>query len=318
MRLRSFGNTGLRVSERGFGGWAIGGRSFGRVEPQEALDALARAEALGCNFVDTAAVYGDSESLLGRFLPGRRSQWIVASKYSGQPQGMSSLVDEQLRRLRIDCIDFYQLHWAPAGREQRLYDELEQLRKAGKIRYCGVSLRNSADIDRVLKHPQIDGIQVTVSLLDPDPLRSRRALLRQRGIAVVARSVLKGGFLTGKYDATSAFDSPDDQRSEWSRERIRTLAAQAKDLAFASEVAGSLHAAAVAYPLSFPEVSTVVLSCKSVQQAEANFSALQPASLAPTLLDRIESVQRTHHLFEPGRAARILRRIVSAFSGDAR
>ena len=120
MRLRSFGNTGLRVSERGFGGWAIGGRRFGRVEPQEALDALACAEALGCNFVDTAAVYGDSESLLGRFLPGRRSQWIVASKYSGQPQGMSALVDEQLRRLHIDCIDFYQLHWAPTGREESL------------------------------------------------------------------------------------------------------------------------------------------------------------------------------------------------------
>ena len=74
----------------------------------------------------------------------------------------------------------------------------------------------------------------------------------------------------------------------------------------------------VAYPLSFPEVSTVVLSCKSVQQAEVNFSALQPASLSPTLLDRIERVQRTHRLFEPGRTARILRPIVSAVSGDAR
>jgi aryl-alcohol dehydrogenase-like predicted oxidoreductase len=315
MRLRSFGSTGLQVSERGFGAWAIGGRSFGPVEPQDALDALARAEALGCNFVDTAAVYGDAESLLGRFLPARRSQWIVASKYSGQPQGMSSLVDEQLRRLRIDCIDFYQLHWAPTGGEEKLYDELEELREAGKIRYCGVSLRSSADIDRVLKRPQIDGIQVAVSLLDPDPLRSRRALLRQRGIAVVARSALKGGFLTGKYDAAAAFDSPDDQRREWSRERIRTLAAQAREFAFAAEAAGSLHAAAVAYPLSFPEVSTVVLSCKSAQQADANFSAQQPVSLPPDLLDRIERVQRTHHLFEPGRTARILRRLVSAVRG---
>ena len=70
VRTRPFGRTGLSVSERGFGAWAIGGASYGAVPAQQALTALARAEELGCNFVDTAAVYGDSEALLGRFLGG--------------------------------------------------------------------------------------------------------------------------------------------------------------------------------------------------------------------------------------------------------
>lgn len=122
MRTRPLGRTGLTVSERGFGAWAIGGASFGAVATDVALDALARAEELGCNFVDTAAVYGESEALLGRFLPGRRERWIVASKYSGQPQGMTALVDEQLQRLRTDRIELYQIHWAPRGRDEALYE----------------------------------------------------------------------------------------------------------------------------------------------------------------------------------------------------
>ena len=74
MPYRRFGATGRSVSEVGFGAWAIGGRAYGAVDRQEALRALARAEELGCNLVDTAMVYGDSEAVLGRFLRGRRDR----------------------------------------------------------------------------------------------------------------------------------------------------------------------------------------------------------------------------------------------------
>ena len=133
MLTRPFGKTGLQVSERSFGAWAIGGNSFGAVEPTQALRSLAVAEELGCNFVDTAAVYGESEALLGKFLAGRRDRWIVASKYSGQPSGMTAMVDEQLRRLGTDCIDFYQIHWAPRGKDEHLYSELARLKRDGKV-----------------------------------------------------------------------------------------------------------------------------------------------------------------------------------------
>lgn len=311
MRTRDFGRTGLKVSERGFGAWAIGGASFGAVPAEQALDALARAEALGCNFVDTAAVYGESEALLGRFLPGRRDRWILASKYSGQPQGMTALVNEQLRRLKTDRIDFYQLHWAPRGKDEALFDELEALKRAGKLRFTGVSLRSAGDIDHVLARPGIDGLQICVSLLDPDPLLARLALLREHGVGVIARSVLKGGFLTGKYDAAARFADPADQRSEWEPARIRTLAQQARAFDFLAEAAGSLHAAAIAYPLSFPEVSTVILSCKSVAQVEANLGGESPAALPPAMLERIAQVQRALGVYPAGRATRLWRRLKS-------
>ena len=107
MQLRPFGATGIRVSELGFGAWAIGGQSYGVADRAESLRALARAEALGCNFVDTAAVYGDSEAVLGEFLAGRRGRWVVSTKYSGQPEGLVRTLESQLRALRTDAVDFY-------------------------------------------------------------------------------------------------------------------------------------------------------------------------------------------------------------------
>ena len=169
MKYRKFGNTDMQLSEIGFGAWAIGGTSFGRVAKQDAMGALAKAQELGCNFVDTAAVYGDSEAILGEFLQGRRDKWFLASKYSASPGGMTALLNEQLKRLKTDYLDFYQIHWAPARKEHHLYDELNTLKQSGAVRYIGVSLYNVNDIDYVLDNTTIDGFQVAFSLLDPYP-----------------------------------------------------------------------------------------------------------------------------------------------------
>lgn len=308
MQYRLFGNTGLSVSERGFGAWAIGGQSYGPVEPRQAFDALAQAEDLGCNFVDMAAVYGESESLLGRFLRGRRSKWLIATKYSRQPQGMSALVDQQLRRLGTDHVDFYQVHWAPTDREESLYEELAELKRSGKIRYFGVSLRTTADVKRVLRRQPVDGIQLCLSLLDPDPLSSCRALLQEKRTGVIARSALRSGFLCGKYDRSSTFSGPADQRAAWTKDRLHATAAQVQAFSFVTESTGSLHSAAVAYPLSFREVSTVILGCKDREQAAANFAVDMPLRLNPQLLQRIEQTQREQALFHTGLVRRTWQR----------
>ena len=307
MKYRSFGTTDLRVSERGFGAWAIGGASYGRVAPQDALQALERAEELGCNFVDTAAVYGDSESLLGQFLHDRRQRWHVASKVPGRPD-MTTCIEQQLRRLRTDWIDFYQLHWTPTPDQHALYDELDALKRAGKIRFAGVSLYSAAEIDDVIDRGVIDGIQVRCSLLEPDPLLRRLAPLRARRMAVVVRSALKEGFLTGKYSGDAMFPDPSDQRHTWPARRIADTARQAAAFGFVADEAGSMPAGAIAYPLSFPEVSTVILSTKSVIQAEQNFGAAIPSPLSPELLRRIEQAQRAVGVNPVSRPFRMLRK----------
>ena len=291
MPYRRFGATGLKVSEVGFGAWAIGGNAYGAVDSSDSLRALARAEELGCNLVDTALVYGDSEVVLGEFLRGRRSRWIVATKYSYQPAGMTATLEQQLRRLGTDFVDFYQLHSMPE--DDRVYEELYGLKKSGKARFVGVSLYTASDIDRVIDHTMLDGVQLRLSLLDPDPFLLRVARLRQRGLAVLVRSALKEGFLTGKFKRDATFPDPNDQRHQWSAARIAATVDEAERFRFLEADAGSMVRAAVAYPLSFPEVSTVLLGTKTAAQAEANFGQIPGARLSAASLQRVLALQDT-------------------------
>jgi aryl-alcohol dehydrogenase-like predicted oxidoreductase len=291
MRLRDFGATGMKVSETGFGAWAIGGQAYGAVDRAMSLDALARAEELGCNFVDTAMVYGDSELVLGEFLRGRRDRWLVATKYSGQEEGMERVLEQQLQRLGTDRIDFYMVHWAPDASEQSLYEDLYRLRKSGKVRAVGVSLKTANDIDRVLDSTEIDGFMVRFSLLDPDPFLARLRRIREKRPAIIVRSALREGFLTGKFKRDATFPDPNDQRHALTPEQVAELVDKVERFRFLESEGGSMAVAAARYPLSFPEVSTVILGTKNRHQADSNFGSAPGRGLSAESLARILELQ---------------------------
>jgi aryl-alcohol dehydrogenase-like predicted oxidoreductase len=310
MPYREFGRTGLQVSELAFGAWAIGGESYGAVDRAQSLAALARAQELGCNLVDTAGVYGNSEEVLGEFLSGRRDQWLVSTKYSGQAGGMTATLEAQLRKLGTDYVDFYMVHWLPTGDDAHLLTELEQLRRSGKVRFTGLSVYDIAQVDHLIDATQVDGLMVPFSLLDPDPFRARRARIAAAGKAVMARSALKEGFLTGKYARDARFTDPKDQRSRMSAARIAALVDQVERLRFLEEDAGSLLRAAIAYPLSFPEVSTTVLGVKTPRHADANFGECAGARLSAASLARVAELQEEMRLRLPdGWLARVLAKL---------
>ncbi len=291
MHYRDFGATGMKVSEVGFGAWGIGGNAYGEADRQESLRALARAEELGCNFVDTAAVYGDSEAVLGEFLRGRRDKWLLSTKFSAQPEGMERTIEAQLQRLGTDAIDFYQVHWAPGRDEQELYEGLYRLKKSGKARAVGVSLKSANDIDYILDQTDIDGFMVRLSLLDPEPVLSRLRRLREKRPAVIVRSALKEGFLTGKYTRDATFTDPTDQRSTWTREQIEAAVAAVERFRFLESEVGSMVVAAAAYPLAFPETSTVILGTDKVSYADTNFGVVPGTRLSAASLERIRDLQ---------------------------
>lgn len=313
MPYRSFGSTGLKVSEVSFGSWGIGGTAYGTTERADSLAALAKAEELGCNFVDTARVYGDAELVLGEFLKGRRDRWLVSTKYSRQPAGMTATLEEQLRRLGTDYVDFYMTHWVPRADEQAFYDELYALKQAGKARFVGVSLYSHTDVDYVLDHQQLDGVMVPFSLLDPEPYLLRRDRLWRSGKAVIIRSSLKEGFLAGKFSRDVTFSDPNDQRHEWSREQIATTVDRVEQLRFLEEQAGSMVRAALAYPLSFPEVSTVVVGAKNVRHAQSNFGEVPGARLSQESLRRIMEVQEQMDLRGQRSPRGLLKRLLGRY-----
>jgi len=291
MHLRAFGRTGLKVSEVGFGSWGIGGQAYGAVEKKQALDALARAQDFACNFVDTALVYGDSELVLGEFLKNRRSSWIVATKFSGQEEGLTATIERQLARLQTDFIDYYQLHWVPRGKDESLYEELAKVKQSGKARFIGVSLYTVDDIDFILRRPEIDGVQLAFNLLEPDPFMARADALRDSGKAVIVRSALREGFLTGKFKRDAKFADANDQRHEWSAEKIAQTVDQVERFRFLEPEAGSMVVAAARYPLSFAPVSTVIMGTKSASQADSNFGRVPGGRLSPESLRRIRDTQ---------------------------
>jgi len=298
MRYREFGKTGMKVSEVGFGAWGIGG-AYGRIERRDALEALAKAEDLGCNFVDTASVYGDSELVLGEFLPSRRDRWLVATKYSGQDAGLIPTAEQQLTRMGIDVIDFYQIHWAPRDDQKRLYDDLYRLKESGKARFVGVSLGTAEDIDYVLDNTEIDGFQVPCSLMTPLPYLARLERIRRSGVGVIVRSCLEGGFLTGKFAADVTFPDPKDKRSKWSPEQIREAHEAAEKFRWLEEEVGSMLIGAARYPLSFPETSTLIMGTKSVAQAESNFGKVPGEVLSKEVLEKVRAVQTSLDLGTP-------------------
>ena len=263
-------------------------------------------EELGCNFVDTAEVYGDSEAILGEFLAGRRDRWRIATKYSGQRGGLLALAERQLRHLGTDTIDFYQIHWVPRGPDELLYEDLYRLKKSGKARSVGVSLYTENDIYFVLDHTLIDGFQVCFSLLDPYPFLAQLEKIRAARPGIIIRSSLKSGLLTGKFARDATFPDPNDQRHQWSRRQIAKTVETVDQFRFLEQEAGSMLLAAARYPLFFPEVSTVLLSTKTVAQADINFGQVPGHPLSPKSLTRITTLQKQLRLGVPHPARRLL------------
>lgn len=299
MDYRQLGDTGLRVSETGFGAWGIGGESYGVTEKRESLRALAVAEELGCNFLDTAPVYGESEQIIGEFLPGRRDKWILATKYSGGAASLRTTLVQQLQRLNTDVIDLYQIHWVPRGDDTQLYEELYRLRREGKVRAVGVSLYNVNDIDYVIDNTVIDTIQLPCNLLEPLPYLQRLKKIQASGVGVIIRSSLKGGLLSGKYSRETQFTDARDQRSKLSSEELHSLFAQVDAMRFLEQTAGSLALAAARYPLSFAQTSTVLLGTKTEAQARFNFGEVPGGRLNEDILQRIHATQIQLGLFPP-------------------
>ena len=292
MNYRRLGQTDLRVSEYGFGAWGIGGDSYGPVERADALSALSVAEELGCNLVDTAAVYGESEAIIGEFLKGRRDRWILASKYSFQKEGLEKTLEQQLRRLDTDFIDFYQLHAAPPQTDE-VYRQLERLKASGKVRYLGVSLYSADSIRQVLSDDRIDGFQVAFNLVDVQPCRQCQPEIAAAGKGVLIRSSLKSGLLTGKYAPGVRFDPQRDHRArDMTADEIDRTLRWLESFRFLEQTEGSLLQAAARYPLAFDSTSSVLLGARSAEQARINFGEIPARPLSPESLQRIEDTQR--------------------------
>jgi len=299
VKYRVLGRTGLRVSEIGFGAWPIGGNahgnSYGPTDDRWSKVALAKAFGHGCNFIDTADVYGHghSEELIGS-ITNCRNDTLIATKVGGNfydgetrmdfsPEHIRFACEQSLRRLRKDVIDLYQLHNPPLSliQEGSIFDVMDELKREGKIRFYGVSIHDPAEGVAVIQNGCPDTIQVAYNMFTLDEERQRLFdMAAQYNVGIIAREPLANGLLTGKFDGSEVF-SRGDFRANWPREYIQERAAIANALKFLVRPDRTLAQAALLFVLAQPVVSTVIVGCKTPQHTDENFGA----AAAPPLTD---------------------------------
>src|SRR5437660_6580356 len=206
MRYRILGKTSLKVSEVGFGGWEIGGNdygnSYGPTDDKQSLAAIGRALELGCNFFDTADVYGHghSEELLGQALAERRSEVIIATKvggdfYHGTPRMnftsdyLQFALGKSCERLGSSYIDLYQLHNPPIQlvKDGRVFKTLEKLKAAGKIRHYGISIHDPQEGLLAMRDRELGAIQVAFNLVRQEAKNQHVRETTSDNDAIIAR-----------------------------------------------------------------------------------------------------------------------------------
>ena len=306
MNYRTLGRTGLKVSEIGFGAWAVGGtQSPGQPSDagadRVAVEAIRRAVELGCNFFDTADVYGygHSEEILAEGLSqiGQLNEAIIATKggsnfSSGQTvmdytaSHLTEAVEASLRRLKRDYIDLYQLH-NPSRQvigDGTVFEVLDKLKAAGKIRFYGVSVHSVVDGLACLKNGKSDALQIVYNvsslLQNDDPAEQLFPLALEQGVGLIAREPLANGFLTGTQRVDTVYE-PGDIRGSWPSHYRAHKIRLAESLRFLERPDRTLAQAAIRFTLDTPAVSTVVVGIKTPRQADENLSVAALPSLSP-------------------------------------
>lgn len=236
MNTRQLGNSDLQITPIGFGAWATGGGgweySWGPQDDRESVEAIHTALELGVNWIDTAAVYGlgHSEEVVGRALQewrGKRPyvftkcvmRWDAERKISQDyaPSSIRQECEGSLRRLKMDNIDLYQIHWPPADNGDGLEEgwaTLNSLKNEGKVRCIGVSNFDVPQLKRAEKIAPVTSLQPPYSILRRQIEGEVLPYCEQRGIGVIVYSPMFSGMLTGVMTRERVASLPtDDFRS---------------------------------------------------------------------------------------------------------
>ncbi len=314
MQYRELGRTGWKVSSISFGAWAIGG-TWGAVQDNESLAALHRAVDLGVNFFDTADVYGDgrSERLISQLRKQRREEIYIATKAGRRldphvaagynRKNLTAFVERSLKNLNTDAIDLLQLHCPPTPvfYMPEVFDVLDDLVAAGKLRHYGVSVEKVEEALKAIEYPNVKTAQIIFNMFRHRPSELFFEQARKRNVGILARVPLASGMLTGKMKPDSQF-SPDDHRA-FNRDGEAfdkgetfsgveyNVALQAVDELKAICPEGmSMVQFALRWILMFDAVTCAIPGAKRPSQAEENIAAAAMPPLSNAVMAAVRAI----------------------------
>jgi aryl-alcohol dehydrogenase-like predicted oxidoreductase len=295
MQTRQLGNSDLQITPVGFGAWAIGGSgwkfSWGSQDDDDSIAAIHRALELGVNWIDTAAVYGlgHSEEVLARALrswsgpkPYVFTKCALSWDKSGTIQkilrrdSIRKEVENSLRRLSLDAIDLYQIHWPPdpdSGELEEGWSTLADLKREGKVRWIAVSNFNVDQLRRAEKIAPVTSLQPPYSLIRREVEEDILPYCLRKGIGVIVYSPMASGLLSGAMTRERAAKlSSEDWRSQ-SPDFIEPKLSQNLALVEILRELGKRHGrsageVAIAWTLRNPAVTAAIVGARNARQAD--------------------------------------------------
>lgn len=301
METRKLGYSDLHLTRIGLGTWAIGGgdnpHGWGPQDDKDSIAAIQRALDLGINWIDTAAGYGKghSEEVVGQAIANRRDEVIVATKcgilwredgseiYGHlKADSIRREVEDSLRRLRVEAIDLYQIHWPMPDEDiEEGWATIAELIKEGKVRYGGVSNFNVDQLKRVQAIHPVASLQPPYSMLLRGVEAEIMPFCAENNIGIVVYSPMQAGLLTGKMTRERVAQFPDDdwrkvKSPQFQEPELSINLALVEELRPIAERNGrSVAELAIAWVLRRPEVTSAIVGARRPSQIEETVNAAQ-------------------------------------------
>ena len=295
MDTKKLGNSDLHLTPIGFGAWAIGGGdwafAWGPQDDADSIEAIHRALDLGINWIDTAAVYGlgHSEEVVGKALKATSAKPYVFTKCSmlwdekreihRSLKTVRQELEASLRRLQIEVIDLYQIHWPmPEDQIEEGWSTMADLQREGKIRWIGVSNFSVAQTERIQAIAPITSLQPPYSMVNRNVEAEILPFCQKHGIGVINYSPMVSGLLTGAMtkERVAAFPQDDFRRNAKHFQEPQL----SRNLALA-DLLGSIGArhgvnagvVAIAWTLHNKAITAAIVGGRSAKQVDGIFPA---------------------------------------------
>jgi aryl-alcohol dehydrogenase-like predicted oxidoreductase len=311
VKYRTFGRTGWKVGDIGYGMWGMGGWSGS--DDDESLRSLQRSVDLGCNFFDTAWAYGagHSERLLGKLvranpgtklycatkIPPRNMKWPSRPEFTLDdtfpPDHIRAYVEQSLENLGAETIDLIQFHvWNDAwGNDDRWQRALEDLKKEGMIQTIGISVNRwePENVLNTLHTGLIDAVQVIYNIFDQAPEDQLFPVCRELNIGVIARVPFDEGSLTGALTVNSSWPKGDWRNTYFVPDNLKESVVRADAIRPLLLHDMTMAELALRFVLSNDDVSCVIPGMRKMRNVESNIAASDKGHLEAPLLAQLRN-----------------------------